>query len=503
MNGGGEDEETDNREVEVKFAIDPARAKAVIAHLAGGRRPSARRLRSVYYDTADHALRRAGFALRVRADGKGRTQTVKTARPGAVRGQWERQAAAETPDPEFIKTTPAGIALNGAALRPVFTVDVARSSINAREGEAQMEASLDLGSAARRGRSTPISELELELKSGEKEALFAFAARLRRRFDLRPGFITKSERGFALTERNRGPGRHFETPILTSGMSAGAAFRAIALAALEQIAGNAQDLAEARRPEVIHQLRVGVRRLRSALASFEPILADDRFEAIEAELKWLSGELDPARDLDVLLAGAVRRAAREGRESKALAVLRHRLRSRRALAYARARQAAGGERLSALLFDVLAWVEIGPWAAAEAKGARERDGPAARFAARILGDARRQVVKRGHGVSDVDRAKRHKLRIRAKRLRYAVDVLGQLFPAHPKREKAFLDRTKDLVDRLGKLNDIATAERLMAGERVPESLARAEKKREKRLLRKSGRSLRTWRATWSFWPKAT
>ncbi len=486
-------------ETELKFEVQPARAEALLAALAPGRPRKPRRLRSVYFDTPDQALRKAGFALRVRSDGKTLVQSVKTTGAGAVRGQWEASAAGEAPDTSFVKATPAGAALDGARLAPLFAVEVERSSIKTADGAAKVEASLDKGAVVRRRRSTPISELELELESGEKAALFAYAARLRRDFDLRPGFASKAGRGFALIDRKSGPGRRFETPRLSGAMSAGAAFNRIAMAALEQIAANAEELGAGKHPEIVHQLRVGVRRLRSALKTFAPMLADARYGAIAAELEWLSGELDGARNLDVLIAGA---AARGGR-GKRLTVLRRRLRSERALAYARARQAAGGERLSALLFDVLMWIEVGPWTTAAAAGAELRERALAGYAATALDKARKQVARRGRGFARLDREGRHRLRISAKRLRYAAEVFGQVFPDHPKRRKRFVAKAKSLLDCLGELNDVATAEGILAADATPAKLRRRQEKRERKLLVHAREALRYWRREPAFWPVKT
>ena len=269
------------------------------------------------------------------------------------------------------------------------------------------------------------------------------------------------------------------------------------------MAANAQELDARDHPETVHQLRVGVRRLRSAVHTFQPVLADARYETVKAELEWFSGELDSARNLDVLLAGAVLRAERRGGDRKVLKALRRDLEGQRAMAYARARQAAGGERLSALLFDVLMWIEIGPWTAEGAAGAQIRDAPLGRFAARALSKARHQTVKRGRGFKRLDRPERHKLRISAKRQRYAAEVVGQVFTDHPKRAARFITRTKALLDCLGELNDIATAERLLSQATAPKALGKAQARREKQLLAQARKTYKVWRDVPGFWPQKT
>ncbi len=68
-------------------------------------------------------------------------------------------------------------------------------------------------------------------------------------------------------------------------MTAGVAFNVIAVAALEQIADNAEDLRERSNAEVIHQMRVGARRLQSTLSAFKPIVSDRHLDGVKADLK--------------------------------------------------------------------------------------------------------------------------------------------------------------------------------------------------------------------------
>src|SRR5665213_919006 len=229
----------DEREVELKFAVNAALAERIFVQLNSAR-TAPRRLESTYFDTADQALRKAGFTARVRKDGSRWTQTVKSrmAVDGVGRGEWEAPAKGCVLDADFVRTTPAATALGGSSLEPLFSVCVQRRSVALNEPGCAIEASFDKGSAKRSGRFAVFSELELELKSGAPTAFFELARRWRNAFALRPGFTTKADRGFALISgEGRGP-RPFEAPRIHPDMTAGAAFKAIAMAALEQIAGN-------------------------------------------------------------------------------------------------------------------------------------------------------------------------------------------------------------------------------------------------------------------------
>ena len=498
------DPNRENREVELKFAFDLADADALIAHLSPGDAPAARRLVSVYFDTPDQALRKAGFSLRVREEGRRWTQTVKSisAWSNAGRGEWEAPVDCGSLDPDLLRSTPVGAVLHGSALEPLFTVSVERRSVTLREAGSTVEVSVDKGEATRAGRSIAFAELELELKSGKAATLFAFAGQLRKAFALRVGFTTKADRGFALMDKKGPPGRRFRVPVLEREMSAGAAFKAIALAALKQIAGNAEDLRGTPEAEVIHQLRLGARRLRSSLSTFKPIVSDGRMEGIKAELEWLSGELDPARNVDVFLSGALARASLARRKTEKPTVLGQRLRVTRKAAYARARNAAEGDRFSALLLDILTWIEVGPWTKTGGKAGGLRDAPIAGFAANALERARRHARKQGRRF-DQGREARHKLRIRTKTLRYEAEVFEALFRAHPKMGRHFVARIKTLLDCLGELNDITTGEGLIGDGPALKRLTDRQASREKVLIGSGRRALDVLCKNNRFWPKLT
>jgi len=497
-------------EIELKFLAGGAKADAVTARL--GDPSEVRTLTSTYFDTSDRALRQRGLTLRVRFDGEHWVQTVKAAGDGGLgRAEWETFVPSAAPDLIAARGTPAGAALEGgAALEPLFTVEVERKAWLREEDGAAIEYALDQGEVASGERAAAVGELELELKAGDVRRLLSTAVRLREELALTPSFATKAERGFALLDKDRSRARRFEPPALTPQMRTDAAFRAIARAALEQIAGNAERLREAPGAEVIHQMRVGVRRLRSTLSTFGKMVADRQLPELKDELRWLTGELNPARNLDVLLSGAYRRAARRKADTLGLKQLGVLLRRQRAAAYARARSAAESERLGALLLDVLCWLERGPWTRGRAAGAALRAPPIAAFAARALARRNRRVARGGRRLAKLSRDDRHALRIEAKKLRYGAEVFADLW-GHPARLKRYMQPMRALQDRLGQLNDIATGEAVAralvheaadAGEAdwAAGRLIGAESAREGALLAAAARAHRRLAKAKPFWP---
>jgi CHAD domain-containing protein len=246
-------------------------------------------------------------------------------------------------------------------------------------------------------------------------------------------------------------------PILTRKATAGEAFQAIGASALAQITANARVLRTARRPEAVHQLRVGVRRLRTAISLFEPMLADERRGLIQAELKWITGELDAARNLDVYIAETFRPAATVRPQTPGLATLGASLLRAQTEAYDGVEIALRSARFSSLTLEIAAWIETGAWAdSLDPALAGPRERPATKLATEVLGKHLRKIIKAGRDLDKLSPEDRHHLRIRAKKLRYAGDFFASLYDGRAAgRHKAMTLLLADFQDGLGVLNDIA------------------------------------------------
>lgn len=455
----------DGEEIELKFEIDPgavARLEQKLIVRPGAKTPpAAQQLTSVYYDTPGLELVKAGFTLRTREAAGKHLQTVKTEAEGlSVRGEWETErdgpgldlkAAARTPLEAVLKT------LKGE-LKPVFVTRVERTKHLVRQGKSRVEAALDRGQIEAQDRTAPLCELELELKDGDPAALYALARRLAEAAPLRLSFVTKAERGYRLLEgRTVGEAIKQAKVRLKRGMSARQAFQAIAVACLRQWAGNAAVLRAARRPEALHQMRVALRRLRTALKLFESITADTDYPRLVGELNWLAAELDQGRDIDVLIAETFRPAAARFHDQTGMAGLGERLLKARTRAYDRMADVLDQPRYLILVLDMAAWIESGRWAdPADPLHGPKASAPVEALASAGLDKLRRQIKTRGRRLKTLDPERRHKLRIRAKRLRYALEFFGDLYAVKGEREE-MLAALKALQDGLGRLNDMKVA----------------------------------------------
>lgn len=443
-------------ETELKFRLGPGAVVRLSGHPALQGPQTSQSLRSVYFDTPDGVLRAAGCGLRVRSAPDGFVQTLKrqTAPGQTARDEWEAPVASEAMDRAALKATPAHKLLKGRRrdLAPRFATTVVRRIRMVEWDGARIEVAFDAGELSTGEKRDPIYELELELKAGPPAALFSLARRLARDLAIVPVFESKAERGWRLAQgESRSPRRAVATS-LSPDASATTAFHRIAMACLAQVSTNAELLRVVRRPEAVHQMRVGLRRLRVAVDVFKPLLAAAERERIEGELKWLAREADAARDLDVFIRDVFHPTALEA-PSPDLAPLGRHLLTARGQAYDRVLAAIASPRYALMILEATAWIETAPLP----------DAPVAPFAAEALDRLHRQVKKRARDLTDLDADARHHLRIRAKRLRYAAEFFADLFPARRRRPR-YLKALERLQDRLGELNDLAVARDRIPGE---------------------------------------
>jgi inorganic triphosphatase YgiF len=433
------------QEMELKLELSQAGALSLLEKNPFGQSPTILRLRSVYFDTVEGDLSKRGLSLRIRQCGEERIQTVKSGDGSAAhsftREEWQRPVAGDVPvldDPEF-KPLLAG---NGDDLARVFELYVDRHLWNVMEGDATIEVALDLGKVVAADREAPLSEIELEKKTGSPAALFALARQLNLIAPTCIGVLSKAERGYRLL----GPAIKASVTPLAADMSAATAFAHLAAACLKQFRLNEMALSWSRDADALHQARVSLRRLRSLFSICKSMFDDSRFDRLREELRWLASELGKARNIDVLI-----KRASDGD-------LSNRLQAARSDAYGAVEAALSSLRARSLMIDLAEWISIRDWRSGRA-GAALLAQPSRDFASSVLDKLWKKVVKGGSNLTDLDDEARHELRISAKKLRYAAEFFGPLYESkrETKRHNRFLVAMEGLQDQLGSLNDLATA----------------------------------------------
>ncbi len=514
-------------ETELKFQV-PAARWAALRQAVATTTATRTRLQALYAETAGHDLAAAGLALRLRKEGRVWVQTLKGRGDGLmqrleheVRLPPQRGQAALDPahrglpalDPARHDGTPAGLALRAALaaarqagrsdeLRTLYRTDIQRLHRRVRHAGAVVEIALDQGTIHAEGlpgqppRRLPVAEIEFELISGPAPALTALAERWALRFGLWWDVRTKSERGFRLAlDRQRVPAVLATPAALPAGdaLAPGPALAAMLQSALAQALPNLAEIAGApadapAAPEHLHQLRVALRRLRTALALFGAWSGDeDRALALEARWRDVFTALGSARDADVLATVWLPRLQAAGAPARALLADAGTVQATQMLA---PDGLARDPTVTVLLLQTLGWamqLAQGPVAAVGSAGASlgasaaastapstaapsspsaSASASAAAAAASIAAStatAARAVLRQAWRRAWADArhfataplAQQHRARKRLKRLRYALEFVAPLLPARRlRRHQQALARA---LKALGEHNDLQTA----------------------------------------------
>lgn len=424
---------------------------------------------SVYFDTENQKLRKKGLTLRVRRQGRHYRQTIKAAlNSGSIeRDEWETEIPGKRPDLDQADGTALEPYLTGKLrrrLKPLFETRVNRTVYPLVANGHAIALTLDRGTIETGKRSLPLCEIELELKRGTAAELFDVARALTQSLPAQLAVKSKSDRGYELIDGEQERPVKAASVALLPGAPARQAFRIVGLACLKQIVNNDGALNKGDF-EGVHQMRVGLRRLRAAMSLFSALLGDSQTASIKKELKWLAGELGPARELDVLVSRVVAPVRRQRRRWRGMPSLSQEIAERRHAALARAQAAVQSARFRSLTLEVAAWLETGAWTKPQDELTRDRgDLPIEAFAFEQLARRWRKVRKKGSVVAKLGARSRHKLRIQTKKLRYAAEFFASLFRTKRavKRRKQFLAALERLQDALGDLNDIAVHEKRIA-----------------------------------------
>jgi triphosphatase len=210
-------------------------------------------------------------------------------------------------------------------------------------------------------------------------------------------------------------------------------------------------------------MRVALRRLRATISAFSRVVADDDCERLKSELRWITGVLGPARDLDVLVADVVVPLRTQNPKQPGVIGICRDLEQRRARAFKAAAEVVRSARYRMLVLTAAEWIEVGPWTKNNDDLLRlRREQPARVHAVDELARRRWRVRRKGRTLKELTPMERHMLRISGKKLRYTVEFFANLFPGKrsAKRCKDTLSALKALQDALGGLNDVAIRESL-------------------------------------------
>jgi CHAD domain-containing protein len=421
----------------------------------------------LYLDTDDWRFHRAGYALRIRRPPRrvrGGEATLKalasagSAAPG-LRRRREVSEQLEHSDPAALASLGGLIgervrAVAGTKpLLPLFEIRTRRKVFLVEgDGIPAAEIALDETAIHPTDGASParMRRVEIELPERAVARLEPFVERLRTACGLQPAGLSKYEAGL-LSADLRAPGpESFGVTTVDPDAPIGAVAVAVlrrhfsALLAHEPGTRLGDDIEE------LHDMRVASRRLRAALSLFAEVLPPDAARLRE-ELGWIAGALGDVRDLDVQLEeldGWLRGLPQADREP--LAALRGLLEAKRSDARAALLEALDARRYEAFVSRFGRTLRARP---------RRLAGPAALPARAVAPDLLqsrfRKLRVRGDRIGPAsDPSDYHRLRIDAKRLRYALEFLGDVYPA---QTPPLVKRIVALQDLLGRHQDAEVA----------------------------------------------
>lgn len=446
-------------EIEFKFHIPAERLKTLEA--AVRRAPVQRtRLRARYFDTAAGTLAAHGAVLRLRQEGRRWVQTAKALGDGPLHRLEHnvdlglaRAGAAPMPDVQRHAGTPVGDTLTrllADADQPIvetYGTDIWRLTRALRTPGAVVELALDTGTITAHPadggtpRVAAVCELELELVRGSVEGLVALAYRWSQQHRLWFDTVSKAERGERLLAGiERGPAVKATAPRHATGdgfPSGPAVQRAVVAACLAQILPNASEVAAGSEDaEHIHQLRVGIRRLRTALRELDafgpgfdaawepPLVAAFRALGAHRDAEVTAGTIAPG-----LLAADAPEIVLPADTSEA---------------------PAPGTVVRSPGFQA-ALVGLIGFAAQPLPTEGMAPADARRHLRERLQALHDRACKDGKRFDTLDIAARHTVRKRLKRLRYLAEFVASLFDAA--RAERYFKRLGPAQDALGHAND--------------------------------------------------
>jgi triphosphatase len=447
-------------ETELKLSAAPRTlARLASDPLLGKPRGAPQSLVAIYFDTPRFSLWRQGIVLRLRRERGRWVQTVKGR--GALDAGLHRRieatsrARSAVPDLAGIPDTDlrnrVSQIIGAKRLVPIFRVEVLRDTrIVSPAPGSSMEVSIDRGSVVAGASRVAISEVELELKAGPAWRVFELALAISQRYAARLANRTKAEHGYELAGAIRAAPVRASLGVVRRGMSANEAFRTVCVTCLNHLQANQPGVLRGEDPEYLHQARVALRRLHSGFDAFRRIADSDAFKSHARSLREFTRALGPARDWDVFAGQTLAPVMEQFPGHAGLASFERACARLRAQANASTGRLFSSRRYQRILLGLGGWLSQG-----ECLDARDGAADVREHAAQTLERCHRRVLKRGKKLKSRGLRGLHRLRIAAKKLRYAAGFFSPLYP--PRRTQPMHAALNDLQDLLGAINDCASA----------------------------------------------
>ena len=454
-------------ETEIKFAVDRTTAHQVIySKFLKRAKTSTKRVVSTYFDTPQHLLRQSEASLRVRDKAGKLEQTIKIRADGVpgMQNFEEITLPLERPEPDLMAFDRALLKRLASRpgnlnVQPVFTTDVERTTANLSRGKTKFEIAIDIGSVTNHSgtyRKQDICEIEFELVKGDPAVMLGAALELAESHELRPAYLTKAQRGYALARPSLRPRfRKANKVKLNPDLSVGDSFLTIVSEALSHLHDNHQPTLDGD-PGGIHQSRVAIRRIRAALRAFKKVLPYDKRKAFNGEFRWLQQRLAPARDWHVFMDETLANIAGDFPAASAeVSKLRRYALNERRRTMTESAELLVSRRYTRLLLNFQRWlIEL------EDNHPDVFSAPLLPFAESVLAKTRRDFLQDPKPLSRYNPDELHEVRKRGKKARYATEFFAFLWTGPD--VAPYLKTMEKIQDQLGYANDAFVARHLLA-----------------------------------------
>lgn len=460
-------------ETELKLLLAPEEADKLMQHpllQSASHTQKSQHLYNTYFDSTEHDLLQHGVGLRVRCIGDKRLQTLKAAGTSLgglhQREEWEMEITGDTPNyslfPEGALPAFCAKKKNLKKIKALFTTDFMRTTwiLTLNEG-SKIEVALDQGEIKTKKGSLPLSEVELELKAGTPDVLYKVALILQKTLPLFIENKSKAARGYALHQPEPLQFHKAKAVELIPNMTAEQAFIHISWHCLGHLQANEDMVLYGEDIEGVHQMRVALRRLRSCLSLYNPLIPNKLSSKIGKKIKWITDVLGVARDWDVFaLSLQQMQPASSSPSHQGLEELKTRVAYFQKRAYINVRDALRSPRYSRLLLSMAQWLTQRGWRSQLKKIARQRlDSPVKDFASEQLQLHYQHICQQGENFTELNTEQRHELRISIKKMAYGTRFFAELYPR--KIVRAYAKNLSQLQDELGILNDVNVANDLL------------------------------------------
>lgn len=452
------------KEIELKLAVDDGFELPMLESTATGvaavRERSPADLRATYFDTTDLRLARSGITLRHRTGESERNGwTLKLPVDGAdglgaaaVREEHFFQGGRAGPPPEAVNLVTAYV--RGSSLRRVARVQTQRRSWALTDedgGELAELASDEVSVLDKRRKVILFRELELEARMLDRDGLDRIARELTKAGAALSDPAPKLVR--VLGPQAAAPPDLVQTRPPGPKAPAGEAVRAALVAGTARLVANDPGT-RLGQVEPLHQMRVALRRLRSDIRTFAPLIQEGWAKEVVPELRWLGRILGAVRDQDVLLA-RLRASAAELEAD--LAPLFEALEESRRNEHSELLDALSSKRYGRLV-DTLTEAALAPPLTESASR------PCAEVLPPLVEKAWQKLENKVRAAPATAPAEDlHGVRIHVKRVRYAAEAVSpSLAGKKAKRARRFSAKAAALQDVLGANQDTVVARRMIA-----------------------------------------